>query len=290
MPNANASIPPWVSGFRKLLSERGIPKMANDHITVLSDYSSNKQGDVQSFLLFSQSYSTDWPQLRHDFRADLPDNRHISYKKISPTSLLGPMLPRYLDIADSLHGWCVTVGTHRSLKSLVSNKESRRWWMRNANLEAKWSGPQQFENMLRIVHFLSLLLAEVIGECASVEWVSDQDEIFANNDRCQDVTKVLHRTLGSYAPAAKAHILVGTTEIDTGHRGVEDLCAIPDLACGAVAEFMKSRETEFALSEKAITIGKWLAASSRSLQKCSLQFSPISSTELRIENIEDRMI
>jgi hypothetical protein len=290
MPNeVHARVPSWVSGFRKLLCDRGIPKMSNDHITILSDYSSNTQCCIQSFLLFSQSRSPDWPRLRYEFRADLPDNRHISYKKISPSSLLGPKLQRYLDIADSLYGWSVTVGIHRSLKSLVSNRDSRRWWMQNASLEANWS-LAQFENMLRVVHFLSLLLAEVIGDCNSVEWVSDQDEIFANDERCQDVTKVLHRTLGSYAPAAKAHILVGTTEIDTGHRGVEDLCAIPDLACGALAEFMKSRETESVLSEKAITIGKWLAASSDSLQKCSVQFIPISSTEFQIEAVEDKMM
>jgi hypothetical protein len=289
MPNMDASVPAWVPGFRRLLSDRGIPKMPPDHITVLSDYSSNTHASTQSFLIFSQSCSSDWPRLRQGFRDDLPDNRHISYKKISPTSLLGPMLQRYLDIADSLHGWCVTVGIHRSLKSLVSNKDSRRWWMQNAKLEAKWSGPQ-FENMLRIVHFLSLLLAEIIGDCNSVEWVSDQDEIFANDARCQDVTKVLHRTLESYAPAAKAHILVGTTEIDTGQLGVEDLCAIPDLACGAVAEFMKTRETESPVSEKAFTIGKWLTASSATLHKCSVHFIPISATGMHIVPLEDKMM
>ena len=289
MPNVNGSVPLWVSEFRKLLRARGIPKLRNDHICVLSDYSANDRCCIQSFLLFSQSCSPDWPRLRHGFRADLPDKRHISYKKISPSSLLAPQLQRYLCIADSLNGWCVTVGMHRSLKSLVSNKESRRWWMKNASLEEKWNTPQ-FENMLRIVHFLSVLLAEVIGDCDSIEWVSDEDEIFANEKRCRDVTRVLRLTLGSYAPDAKARIVVGTTEIDTGNLGVEDLCAIPDLACGAVAEFMKSRETATPLSDKAITIGKWLAASSPTLQKCSVRFGPISSIQMSVEPMEDELI
>jgi hypothetical protein len=170
-----------------------------------------------------------------------------------------------LKAADSLRGWCVTVAVHKSLGWLVSDKASCELWKREVELRSNWNAAQ-FENMLRIVHFLSILLSEILVDCHSVEWVSDQDEIFANEDRCIDVTKVLRLSLGSYLPKASAKILVGSSEIDTCHGGVEDLLAIPDLAAGAVGDFASGPEAATSVPPKAMTIGRWLAASSGSLR------------------------
>jgi hypothetical protein len=136
--------------------------------------------------------------------------------------------------------------------------------------------------MLRIVHFLSVLLAEIMVDCHSIEWISDQDEVFANIDRCHDVTKVLRLSLGAYLPRARAHILVGTSEIDTGHRGVEDLLAIPDLAAGAVGDFASAQEVASSVPPKAIAIGKWLGTSSGWPRKCCVRFRPGSGDEVSL--------
>jgi hypothetical protein len=293
MSNNDAIIPAWVAEFRTLLRARGIPSFSTDYISVLSDYSGQSKERpfrVQSFLLFNPTKSPDWPLLRQNLRASLPDRRRFAYKALSPSSHLQSKLQPFLAAADSLNGWCVTIAVHKSLKSLVSNEESYKLWKREGNLQGTWN-PQQFENMLRIVHFLSVVLAEIMGNCNCIEWVSDQDEIFANDARCLDATKVLKLSLGTYVPNATANLLVGTSVIDTGHRGIEDLLAIPDLAAGAVADFASARETACDLPKKAMTIGKWLRDSSASLSKCSIWFRPErSSTTMSLAALEPELI
>ncbi|MGD0898918.1 MAG: hypothetical protein ABR915_13855 [Thermoguttaceae bacterium] len=276
--------PAWVPQFREILQARGIPSFTSDRIFVLSDYSGPDKGlpyRVFSFLLFNPSQSPDWPRLRLDLRAGLPDKRRFAYKRLSRSSYLRSKVGPFLGAADSLSGWCVTLAVHKSLKCLVSNKASCELWRREAGIQSNWNAPQ-FENMLRIVHFLSVLLAEIMGDCHSIEWVSDRDDIFANDDRCQDVTRVLRLSLGTYLPGVSAHILVGTSEIDTGDLGVEDLLAIPDFAAGAVGAFASAQEGASSVPPKAIPVGKWLETSSGVLRKCSLRFRPGPSGEVAL--------
>ena len=140
------------------------------------------------------------------------------------------------------------------------------------------------------MHFLGLLLAEIIGNSVQIEWISDQDDIFANDARCSDVTRVLRLCLGSYAPNAIGHVIVGTSEIDTGHLGIEDLLAIPDLAAGAVADFTTARDKKADLPDKAITIAKWLRHSSGPLSKCSIEFRPDTNGQMSLAPLESQLM
>lgn len=286
-------IPAWVTPFRTLLRDQSIPKFGNDELSILTDYSGTSGRHcykVYSFLIFSRSQSPDWPQLRHDLRKRFPDRRRISYKALSPSSHLQSQLEPFLSIAETLAAWCVTVAVHESFKKLVTeDKSCLAVWQQIAKLEGSWK-PPQFENVLRIVHFLSLLLAEIIGNSVRIEWISDQDDIFANDAKCSDVTSVLRLCLGSYVPNAMGRILVGTSEIDTGHRGIEDLLAIPDLAAGAVADFTNARDKKDDLPDKAITIAKWLRHSSGPLSKCSIEFRPDLNGQMSLARLESQLM
>jgi hypothetical protein len=281
-------VPMWVEGFRALLRKRGIPTLDQGNIAVLSDYTpgAGEHGyRVQSFLLFNPKRSPDWPRLRHNLRATFEDNRRFAYKSLRPSCLLQAHLEPFLSIANMLHGWCVTVAVHKSWRRIVSDDDSFELWRKKADLEERWN-PAQFENMLEIVHFLSLLLAEVTRDCERVEWISDEDQIFANGKRCDDVTRVLGLCLHSYAPRAIRKMVVGTAEIDTGHRGIEDLLAITDLGAGAVADVTRSRHTGLALPQKATKIGQWLSSSSSTLCKCSIEFPPKTGDQVFLAPLE----
>lgn len=289
------TIPPWVSTFRGLLHDKPAPDFGDDKLFVLSDGSGRSGAHrcrVQSFLIFSGRQSPDWPRLRYELREQFPDERRISYKALSPTSHLQSRLAPFLSVADTLHGWCVTVSVHNSIKRIVTEHEkSLTIWQHIAALEGQWK-PAQFENMLRIVHFLSLFLAECNASCKDLEWVSDQDDIFANDERCRDVVNVLRLCLGSYIPNVSGNVRVGPAVLGTAEifgLEVEDLLAIPDLAAGAIADFVTLRETHGKLPDKAVCILKWLSRSSVALSKCSIEFRPDSVKNMEVVPIETEL-
>jgi hypothetical protein len=70
----------------------------------------------------------------------------------------------------------------------------------------------------------------------NIYWISDDDEMFANQRRSLDVKKMLERFSSYYVDRNLGELGLGTTAIDTGDRLDEDLNSIPDLMSGAVAE------------------------------------------------------
>ncbi|GAB5406974.1 MAG: hypothetical protein Aurels2KO_52050 [Aureliella sp.] len=281
--------PQWVSGFRESTARRGIAGFNGSHVSVLSDFSGLGRYQTLSFLVFEQSQSPDWPRLRYELRQKFPDNRRIKFSNLKGNQHLSLHLESILSVADSLHGWCVTIAIHDSIRNLVTDEHTLEHWNRIANLNGNWKA-KQFENVLRIVHFLALILADMIGESESVEWVCDQDDIFANDSRCNDVAKLLQVSLSSYAPSARARILIGTSEIDTGHRGIEDLLSIADLSAGAVGEWATSRITRDTLSPRSNAICNWLASNDGSLSKCTIEFRPTANNMFEIRQLDAELV
>lgn len=267
------STPQWVPGFREILARRDLTDFGGSHISVVSDFSGIGRYQTLSFLVFDQSQSPDWPRLRHALRQTFSDTRRIKFSRLNPKQHLSRHLKSILSVANSLHGWCVTVAIHSSIRNLVTDEHTLAHWNRITPLHGNWR-TRQFENVLRIVHFLALILADVIGESESVEWVCDEDEIFATDSRCNDVATLLRLSLGSYAPSARARIVIGTSSIDTGHRGVEDLLSIADLSAGAVGEWLESRTTGSPLTHRSNVICNWLALNEGGLSKSTIEFRP----------------
>lgn len=266
------STPHWVPKFRRLLSDSEVSGLGADHLSILSDYSHKGTYKTASFLVFDQNASPEWPQLRGELRERIPDNRRISFKALGSTSHLNNYLDEFLSIADKLRGWCITIAVHDKIRSLVTDETSLATWTQTADLKGRWKNTRQFENVLRITHFLGLVLSQMIGSTQTLEWISDQDDIFANDARSNDVAELLRYSLSSYAPDAVARIVVGTAELDRGHRGIEDLLSIPDLAAGALGEAASHQYDSKSISSKTSRIAKWLSQEPSELRKLSIDF------------------
>lgn len=266
------STPPWVPEFRTVLANAGVHGLNANHLTILSDYSDKGKFRTLSFLIFDHGSSPEWPQLRRSLRGRMPDNRRFSYKALGGSSHLERFLDEFLAIADSLNGWLFTIAIDNDLHSLVADEDTRFAWERFAELTGRWKNQKQFENVLRINLFLALVLSPVIGNTPTLEWVSDQDDIFANDERSTDVTKMLRLSLGAFTPDIERQIVVGTSEIDTGHRGIEDLLSIPDLAAGAIGDAATHNYEIDCVSDKTVRIAKWLSACNNNLRKFTLEF------------------
>lgn len=89
--------------------------------------------------------------------------------------------------------------------------------------------------MWRIVHFNAFFVA---GFCSkqNIIWITDQDEIAANDEKLKELTVTFSHVLSHYLSHDVNHIRVGTTALDDGSRSWEDLVAVTDLAAGALSE------------------------------------------------------
>jgi hypothetical protein len=87
--------------------------------------------------------------------------------------------------------------------------------------------------MLRVVHIVSFFLAGLSRAHQNVIWITDEDEIAANDNRMRELTNLFGNISSHYLPHSMGHFRCGTMKSDDGSRQLEDLASIPDLVAGA---------------------------------------------------------
>ena len=110
-------------------------------------------------------------------------------------------------------------------------------WRELHGLEGRWVIPG-FENMVRIVHFVCLLLGAASRPNQHVTWITDEDEIVANDDRLTDVMNLMASMSGLYVDHPLGEFAMNSTQVDSGDRAFEDFVAGPDLVAGAFADIV----------------------------------------------------
>jgi arsenate reductase-like glutaredoxin family protein len=83
---------------------------------------------------------------------------------------------------------------------------------------------------------VSLLIAGLTHPNQNIYWISDEDNIFANYHRSQDMTFLASSFTSYYAKHPLGELGIGTTQIDEDNLRLEDLMTLPDLLAGALAE------------------------------------------------------
>src|SRR6185369_2143739 len=229
---------PWVNTISRILSVQDLPELGGEVLYVVSDYGGNHQKSkylTTSILLMDLGNSSEWELKRRDVReSHLRDGRRMSFKGLNDVHRRRALVP-FLKAADSIHGICVTIAVHKSIRFLCTDKENWPSLMPSLKLQARWSNGA-FENAMRLVHFVSLLVGGFSRKGQEVYWISDQDDFFANRIFSEDVAAMVSRFTSHYAKHPLAKLGVGTTDLDEGDRLEEDLAAIPDLAAGAVSD------------------------------------------------------
>ena len=84
---------------------------------------------------------------------------------------------------------------------------------------------------------MSLFIAGFCKPDQNIYWISDQDMIFANPDKSEDVALLLSALTDMYVKDKLGELRIGTTSLDEGNH-LEDLAAIPDLCAGALSEYL----------------------------------------------------
>lgn len=250
-----------------------------------SDYSGEEvesKNAVYSFLIINGDNLPEWDYRRMLLRSKmLSDGRRISYKQYRD-KLSQKYIEEYLEIADQLEGYLITVSISKNLGSIFETGSPLDLSNPDFSAYSKWS-TNTLEKAFQIMHLLGLFIAGFSTDRQNLIWITDNDAIASNNERITELTKLFSYVMSNYLSHDMGHLRVGTTNTDDGTRLIEDLCSLADLAAGSYSDQLKTMEAQnikglddhFWLyapiyKEKTRKLTWWLSTSNKRL--CKLHF------------------
>jgi hypothetical protein len=102
-------------------------------------------------------------------------------------------------------------------------------------LSGKWD-QSSFEAMFRTAHMFAVFLSLWSRPRMNVTWITDEDEIVANDNRLDDTHQIAARLFSRYVPHKMGVFAMNSTTIDESDRFFEDFVSISDLAAGMLSE------------------------------------------------------
>jgi hypothetical protein len=276
---------PWAPHFATVVRETVRQPFSGMYLMVGSDYSGDQSRSdyrVYGFLVADTDASLLFPHARRRFRAKyLPDGRRMSYKRLNDALRRNALAP-FLGAVETFTGVCCAVVVHKDLQRMSTGSRSLEIWSRLHGLDARWAAAA-FETMVRIVHFVCLLLGVVSHAGQDVTWITDEDEIVANDDRLTDVMNLMDLMGSLYIDHPLGVFAMNSTQVDSGDRAFEDFVALPDLIAGAFADITTvwARQPEWltggglnldseGIPEKASLIGEWFCSEAPTLKRCAV--------------------
>lgn len=265
-----------------------------------SDYGGmHKTADFEVITLLASNLETihAWDSARSIVRDRLlPDQRRISFKTLNDQhrrSAVGP----FLNAANQIRGLLFTVAIHRRVKSVFKKHgKLEKTDLDSPELEG-WK-PTTTERALRVIHLASLLVRGLSRSGQDVLWITDEDEIVANERRLRSFISLFATVSSHYIPHAMNHVRIGTTVSDTGRRDVEDYVAVCDLAAGALQYLLTNGGAQTVLdtpslflpgeqktSNKATEILDWFSDNERPLKRLTFILDESTTGQLRITTL-----
>lgn len=257
----------------ELESKCGRPRMLTSvrtgpQLIMASDYSGEDResaAKVYSFLLADACYLWLWHDMRTRLRTRyLPNARRMSYKALNDKHRQSALVP-FLRIANAIPGLLITFIVDREIQNLFGQTVSDA--VQAGLIPRNWK-PRTAEKMLRIGTLGGLVVAGMAAPLQDLLWITDEDEIAANEERLREATRFLAVVAGNLLSHEMGQLSFGTAKCDNGSQEIEDLLAIPDLVSGALSEMslllLGPEKTGSALCgkecpEKAEVVMNWVA-------------------------------
>jgi hypothetical protein len=254
---------------------------------------------VISLLIVNLTNSHKWEYSRRLIREKfLFDGRRISFKGLHDRRQINILEP-FLLAADNLDGICVNIAFAKNRAVHYINKGIMSSFSKTSPFIAKWSH-KTLNRMFKIVHLVSIFIAGFCKAHQNICWISDQDDIFANQGRAYDVTRLLSAFTTMYVKFELGKLGVGLTSLDEEDRWVEDLASVPDLAAGALSEYITATRkmcgprifcglelpSPQGITAKTELIISWIMDNSRMLKKLVILFEDAGGGKFGITRLE----
>ena len=248
----------------------------NPDLVLASDYAGeHAESDYQvaCYLLTNRAGVMDsWERGRLRVRDEyLFDGRRMAFKKLSDAERQRALVP-FLKATAQMNGivFCAAID-----KSLMTSNFGYEF-----SAVSGAAKPLVLAKLTRIAVLGSILVGGLSASGQNVHWITDDDEIVGNDAVLADAGVVIGGMLHRNCPSSMDMPSIGVAGKFDDNLRAEDLCAIPDLVGGAMAENLNAmdkssipRETNLftpvfkRVSTKATLILGWFASLNGPLKK-----------------------
>jgi hypothetical protein len=212
------------------------------HVHVFSDYSGGYRGSdylTYSFLLADLHRSQAALRSLTAVRGCL-GSRRMGYKSLGDRWRLA-VLPEFLEGASRIHGHVFTIAVSKTARSLFGPRDDSE---ADPDLSAIANRYKAQEHMGRILHFVSMAIAGFTSAGQHLDWITDVDDIAPEQDWLEGLVTLVANVSSHHLRHSLGNLRVGTTRSDDGSLMLEDLCAVPDLFAGAIAESLSHQSCD----------------------------------------------
>jgi hypothetical protein len=202
-----------------------------------SDYSGEHKESQYlgfTFIFLPVESWRNWDRSRQAARRKhcIEDGRRFGYAKMNdPRKRVAT--GELLEALTEQRGLLVSLSVRKVLKSVfdTSGQLDRSSW--GVEHCVGWANAD-LEKMLRVVHTVAFFTAGIASGGQNVRWITDHDNIAANEQRFQQMAVVFRNVLDQYLSVRLNSVSCSTTF--GSPLEVEDFAAIPDLVGGAIVE------------------------------------------------------
>lgn len=209
------------------------------HITVFSDYGGTAKGQsylTYSFMLVDLTRSRRAIQSLGAVRRKYSlGSRRMAYKSLSDSRKFAA-LPSFIAAARRLHAHVLTFAVPKTVRTLFSDSASNEDDDALSTILCKYKRGGGQEHLARVLHCFAFSLAGLSSPGQHIDWITDVDQIAPEQNWLDDLADLTANMSSHYLTHDLGNLRVATTRSDDGTRLLEDLCAVPDLFAGAIAE------------------------------------------------------
>jgi hypothetical protein len=229
---------PWCNTLNRIMRSVAVPPLHGPMVFIASDSAGahrSSRYEAVCVLYVDAEASRDWESQRRNVRRQfIADGRRMAFERLGDRQRRKAVMP-FLRAAEALSGVCVSLVIAKSLGPVHGDKILFDRLRVSIPFQGRWSD-HQLERMLRVTHLVAFLAGGLSRPGQQIYWVSDQDNIFADERKSADSAKMVSGFTSRYVRHPLGSLGVGTTSLDEGDRFEEDLAAIPDLVAGTTAE------------------------------------------------------
>jgi hypothetical protein len=228
---------PWVKTLNRILTAENPADLSGQIMTIASDYGGTGKRSryrVNVFLCVDLQNSVAWEIARRDVRQRyLADGRRMAYKDLSDRQRAQALVP-FLVAAEEIPGLCLVTIVNRDIRHLYLSPGDHLKARDLIQLRSRWKD-RDLEEAFRVSHVVACLAGGMSQPGQSIYWISDEDSLFSNSERSEDMGRILSWFSNHYVRHELAEVGLGTTALDEGDRAEEDLAAVADLVAGAIS-------------------------------------------------------
>lgn len=290
---------PWTKNVERILRFAQPHPFTGSHLAFGSDYSGDHRTSgfrTYCFLIIDTDRSPDWPRRRKLVRQRfLSDGRRMSYKALGDKWRQRALVP-FLEATESIDGHLVSLIVTKELSNMAIRAGYSDDLPAKLGLQAKWKR-SSFEQMFRTAHMFALCVSLWSRPWMDTTWITDEDEIVANDKRLDDTHQVAATLVSRYVPHRLGIFAMNTTDIDGRDREFEDIISVCDLAAGMLAEISTKitinkrlptgpiEKDSDAFSEKAQIISDWFWWPHSTLRRTCILIDQLDAKRFRTQRI-----